>query len=512
MKHFKMTVSAMIALPLALTACSGGDVKTEPKDGKAAVTKGPVQFTILQRGDSWDPDNAYLPMMEQATNTKMMFQQIPGTEYENKRNVVMASGDYPNVIRVRGTEALYQKYLQDSLLLPLDDYINKYPSVKNAYPKEVWDANRNPKDGKIYLLPRITGLLPTTISYRKDWLEQLGMAEPKTTDEYKTMLKAFKDKNPGKVKDLIPFTPNNNQISWVSPFLSAFGSDYMAWQPSKDNPKRLVLSNTLPEYKEGLLYVRDLRKEGLMDTEWMVGKSRGLFKFYGSQSGSSTDWPQYIDLRTEAIRQVDPKGKVGYITSLKGPKGVQSGHVVTPNEQDLGTAITKSTTPEQMEAIFRVINWQLTDGYDLLKYGVEGKTYDVVNGQKVRRGRDAVLKDNPKYDLYMLDRIPLIEPPRNFEFNKENFGQIPADDFAYSSQVLKDAESKVHKNYMVLGDDPVINDNLNKIKSAVDEVASKIILDPNTDADKAFAEFLDKLKQNKIDEVTEAVNKLNPVK
>ncbi|MDF2713224.1 MAG: extracellular solute-binding protein family 1 [Paenibacillus sp.] len=506
MKMIKGGAISVVLLSVLMAGCSA-----DKENGEGNSPKGPVTFSILQRGDSWDPDNAYVPIIEQATNTKLNYQMIPNNDYENKRNVVMASGDYPNVIRLRSTEAMYKKYVDDGLLVPLDAYLDKYPEVKNAFPKEMWEANRY-KDNKIYHIPRITGVYPVTIAYRKDWAEKLGIPEPKTTAEFKAMLKAFKDKNPGNVKDLLPFTPNNNSVDWVSPFLSAFGADYMAWQPAKDNPKKLVFSSALPEFKDGLLYLRDLRKEGLLDMEWMVGKNRGLFKFYGSQAGTTTDWPQFIDLRTEAIRKVDPNGKVGYITSLTGPTGVKSGTVITPNEQDFGTAITKGTTPEQIDAFFRVLKWMYTDGADTMMYGVEGKTYNVVNGAKVRFGRDAVLKDNPKYDLYMLDRVPLAQQPSIFEFNPENFAQIPADDFKYVSDILKLANANAHKNYMVYKDDPVINDNYNKIKTLVEEVASKIILDPGLDADKVFGDYLAKLKQNKLDEITEAVNKLNPVK
>lgn len=515
MNKLKTGIPILLAMSIMLAACGGSKEEAGSEGGSnqaGTTSKDPVKITISGGTDSWDPDNAYLPMMEQASNTKINFQFTPTAEYTNKRNVIMASGNYPNVIKVSPTEAIFQKYVQDGLLLPIDSYLDKYPSIKNAFPKEIWESNRNPKDGKIYHIPYMNANYPMTISYRKDWAEQLGIAEPKTTEQYKAMLVAFKEKNPGKVKDLIPFTPNNNSISWVSPFLSAYGSDYLAWQPSKENPKRLVLSNTLPEFKQALLYLRDLRKEGLMDNEWMVGKSRGLFKFYGSTAGSTTDWPQFIDLRTEAIRQVDPKGKIGYITSLTGPTGIRGGNLVTPNTQGQGTAITKGTTPEQMDAIFRLINWQYTDGFDIMFYGVEGKSYDIVNGQKIKRGRDAVLKENPKYDLYMLDRVFFAPPPRITEFTKENFAQIEPDDFKYASEVVKDADSKAHQNYAVYRDDPVINEYWGKISSAVDEVASKIILDPNADADKAFSDYLNKLKQNKIDEVTDAINRLNPVK
>lgn len=520
-KNVKVGMMLVLAISLLLSACGGNSKEASPSstvDNSSTNTskesntpQTPVKFSIFISMDSWDPDNAYLPIIENATNTKIDFQQSTSSEYANKRNVIMASGSYPNVITVRPTEAVYQTYVDDGLLLPLDSYLDKYPAVKNAFSAEMWENNRNPKDGKIYYIPKMSADYPTTISYRKDWAEQLGIAEPKTTDEYKAMLQAFKDKNPGKVNGLVPLTPNNNAIGWVAPFLSAFGSDYLAWQPSKEDPNRLVLSNTLPEFKEGLLYLRELRKEGLMDSEWMVGKDRGLFKFYGSTAGSTTDWPQFIDLRTEAVQQVDPNGKIGYITSLTGPSGVQGGTLVTPNAMDFGTVITKGTTPEQADAIFRMINWQYTDGFDTMFYGVEGKSYDIVDGQKIKRGRDAVLKDNPKYDLYMLDRVFWAAPPRILEFTKENFAQIQPDDFEYASKVVQDAKTKAHINYAVYRDDSVITENMGKITSAVDEVASKIILDPNADADKVFAEYLNKLKQNKIDEVTEAINRLNPM-
>lgn len=527
----RMTIGPAIAaaLALAVAGCSGGaggsgGAATEPPQESAkppaeagpaaepAKPAKPVKLTLLARGDTWDPDNAYKPIIERETQTILDYQMVPGNEYVNKRNVVMASGNYPNAIRISPTEPVYQTYLDEGLLLPLDDYLDKYPAVKNEYSPEIWDRNRSPKDGKIYHIPRITGVYPATVEYRKDWADKLGIAEPKTLAEFKEMLVAFKQSNPGGVQEFIPFTPNNNTLDWVNPFLTAFGTGYMAWQPSAEDPGRLILVNTLPAFKDALLFLRELRSEGLFDTEWMVGKSRGLFKFYGGQVGATTDWPQFMDVRLEAVKKVHPEGRIGYITSLQGPTGIRGGALAVPNAQDYGSALVKGTTPEQIDAFFRMLSWQYTEGYDTMKYGVEGKSYDMQNGRKIRRGRDDVLKNDPKYDLHMLDRVFFAEPPKFFAFTEDNFAQYAPDDFKYVGGVLKSAGDHMQFNYLSNANDPVITENINKIKSAVDEVASKIILDPKADADKTFAEYLQKLKQNKIDEVTAAVNRLNPAK
>lgn len=484
---------------------------------RRAAAQETVSLRLLARGDSWDPDNYYLGQIEEAVGLDLNFEMVPSPDYVEKRNVVMASGDYPDVIRVGPREPVYRTYIDQGLLLPLDTYLDKYPAVRDAFTPEIWELNRDSATGQIYHIPRITGFYPITIAYRKDWADALGIAPPTTTDEFAAMLRAFRDENPGGVEGLIPFTPNRadalSGLPWLGPLFSAYGADYLAWQPQAEGATDLALSSTRPEFKDALLFVRGLRDEELLDPGFLVTEDRGLFKFYAGQAGATTDWPQFMDLRLEAVREVHPDGEIAYLVGLTGPGGIVGGPLYNPSDQDLGSALTIGADEEQADAFFRMLTWQYTDGYELMTLGVEGITFDPVEGRKLRRGRDLILQENPPYDLYMLDRVFFAEPPAFFAYSQESpsFAQVPDEMFAYVTGVLQEVEARKHLDSLLSLDDPAIRDNQQRITDAVVEFASRLILNDDLDADDEFASYLERLDDLDLPAYTEAVNRLNDV-
>ena len=488
--------------------------------GVVAAQDDGITLNILARGDSWDPDNYYKPVIEEAVGITIDYRMIPSSEYVEVRNVTMASGDLPDAIRVSPRESVYAEYVDAGLLRPLNDLLEQYPAVRDAFPPEVWAANTY-SDGNIYHIPRITGFFPITIAYRKDWADQLGIEQPTTTEEFQAMLQAFQEQDPGGLGGaMIPFVPNrlsgSGFISWIDPILSPFGVNYMAWVPSPDDPDQLVLAHTLPSFKDALMYARGLYEAGLMDPTWGVSEERGLFKFYAGIVGATTDWPQFSHLRLEAIQSAFPDAspEIGYITGLMGPDGMQGGPLYTPNSQDLGSALTTAATDEEVDAFFQMLEWQYSDGYELMTLGVEGFTFDVGDdGVPRRRGRDSVLENDPAYDLYMLDRVFFAEPPYYFDYSRQNptWNDVGDDMFGYVSGVLEDVNGVRTVNYAVDTNNEAIADNLQAIQSVVDEFIVQSILTPNFDIEAEFENFLNKLEQNRLSEVTAAINELNSV-
>lgn len=515
-------LSLLILVAQVLTACATPAMTPADGGGETAAEGGRVSLTIFRNGDSWDPDNAYLPMIEEAVNMDLDYQEIPSPDYMEKRNIVMASGDYPHVIQVSPTDPAFQQYYDDGLLQPLDEWLEKYPTIWNEFPPEVWEAMRQP-DGKIYSIPRIAGIFPMTINYRQDWTEALGITEPQTLDEFRAMLETFQSEDPGEIGDqLIPFVPNRlnapDAFTWVDPIFTAFGAPWNAWILDPDNPDQIIYSPTNPAFKDALVYLRGMMADGLIDQTYLVSTERGLFKYYAGIAGTTTDWPQFINLRREAIESAFPDAspKLGYIIGLEGPTGIQGGPTIVPDVRGgaLNMSVTIAASPEQVDGFFRLMEWQWTDGSDLMKLGVEGKSYDVIDGVPTRRGRDAVLENDPKYDLYMLDRLWTVEPPRTFAFRADNpsFTGIPAEEMEYVKEVLRETvQNRLVINYGVSMSDPVIADNITDIRTATEEFAAKIILNPDLDIDAAYAEFLAELEQVNLAEVTAKVNELNDI-
>src|SRR5699024_3581911 len=134
---------------------------------------------------------------------------------EEQRNLALGSGDLPDAFHSArlGTDDL-TKYGEQGLLLPLNDLIDEYApifkQILEDYPKV--EKLITMPDGNIYAFPQMSD--PEFLTYRmgakpfinKEWLDELEMDIPETTEEYYQFLKAVNNESPsnGEV-DEIPF-------------------------------------------------------------------------------------------------------------------------------------------------------------------------------------------------------------------------------------------------------------------------------------------------------------------
>ena len=188
------------------------------------------------------------------------YEMLPAENSEDKLNLIMSSGEEYDVVMIPNKDLFY-KYAKQGALTDIGDILAKEgQNVITAIEQKYIDAVK--VDGKVYGLPSPSGmdnLLDQAFYIRKDWLDAVGMQSPKTIDEYTAVLKAFKEKNPGKVENVIPLTINDNPL-WNG-FLGAFGvaSEYVV-----DNGK-LVNRVKTAGMKEFLAYMNSLYTQGLID-------------------------------------------------------------------------------------------------------------------------------------------------------------------------------------------------------------------------------------------------------
>ena len=77
-------------------------------------------------------------MIEEATNTKLEIIQVPTKELDNKLNILLASGDRPDIIQCE-TETMESQLLSSGILLPLNEYWDNYPNIKNGRDEATWN-------------------------------------------------------------------------------------------------------------------------------------------------------------------------------------------------------------------------------------------------------------------------------------------------------------------------------------------------------------------------------------
>ena len=133
---FAASMSAVMLL--GLTACGGSN---ESSDGIKTFT----MFTAMP-GSEINDDNDVMNIIAEKTGAKLKETWLTGQTDAEAIGTIIAGGEYPDFIN--GGDAMMSLY-DAGVLVPWDDYLEKYPNLKEMYTDEEWDSFRQ-ADGKIY--------------------------------------------------------------------------------------------------------------------------------------------------------------------------------------------------------------------------------------------------------------------------------------------------------------------------------------------------------------------------
>jgi len=225
--RFSQLMIIFMAVAFILAGCSGGG-DNSASGGNSAETpkensgntgtnqaesaesqlfelgKEPLEFTLYGNYDwytmpKWGADETTAWVKE---NKKVNITEIPnGGNTVQKLNTMIASGDLPDVIwGERGADV--ERLREAGLLVPLDDYIEKYPNLKKWLDPKAMNMLRSP-DGKLYQFPNWYTNRPNGNAgwvVNKKIYKELGSPKLETTDDLYNYLKLVKEKYP----DVIP--------------------------------------------------------------------------------------------------------------------------------------------------------------------------------------------------------------------------------------------------------------------------------------------------------------------
>lgn len=258
------------------TGGKANDVKdielTEP--GTFPITKEKVTMRVLVPSHALVEDyktNKFTKWYEEKTNVHIEWEVIPSQNAEEKLNLVLSSGDLPDVI-MNSPVTLSQLMIYGSqgMFLPLNDLIQDYGTDVKSFldgRPDILESITAP-DGNIYSMPYINECYHCTLAQKlwiyQPWLDELGLEMPETTEEFYQVLKAFKEQDPngnGK-QDEIPIAGNKDLWPFPSYLMDPFIYNVMYVENGK-----IQVPYTKPEWKEGLKYIHQLYDEGLMAKE-----------------------------------------------------------------------------------------------------------------------------------------------------------------------------------------------------------------------------------------------------
>lgn len=294
---------SMLSAVLLLTACGGGGGGGAASEAQSPDGKVTLNF-ITQSSPlaPADPNEKLIhKRLEEKTNVHINWKNYTSDVFVEKRNLAVASGDLPDAIFDAGYgDYDLLKLAKDGAIIPLEDLIEQYmPNLQKVLEESPeYKSMITAPDGHIYSFPWIEELgsgkqriqaVDNLPWINVEWLNNLGLKMPTTTEELKEVLIAFKTQDPngnGKA-DEIPLSfinkPGGEDLTFL---FAAFGLGENWDHTVVTNEGKVVFTAADEGYKEAVKYIHELVQEGLVDVEayqqdWNTYLAKGKDHKYG---------------------------------------------------------------------------------------------------------------------------------------------------------------------------------------------------------------------------------------
>jgi putative aldouronate transport system substrate-binding protein len=305
-------------------------------------------------------------------------------------NLLLAQGNLPDIVGGHLIQQPVNQYGPEGAFLPLNDLVKQYAPHIQAF----WDSNPDlmkaisSYDGHYYYIPYLPdGKFGRAWYIRQDWLDKLGLKQPQNVDEFYEVLTAFRNRDPngnGK-KDEIPYF--GRQWEEVDRLLTLWdarssGSDtYHDFYVSEEG--KVVHPYAQEAYRDGIKNIAKWYAEGLIDPEIFTrGASSRDYLLSENLGGSTHDWFASTSGYNAALADKVPGFNFIPFLPPASAKGVRmEEHRRIPIKPD-GWAISYSNK-HPIETIKYFDFWFTEQGRNLSNFGVEGKTWDMVDGQPI---------------------------------------------------------------------------------------------------------------------------------
>lgn len=516
-KKFLAIVALVLAAGLCLSACGNNDdVATETLDftgypiaGENELTywctlNGNVSMSYAELADS-----EFAKALEKETGVKVKYLHPPQGQERDQLNILLTSKDLPDIIEYEwayfpgGTENANQQ----GYIIELSSLIEESSPNLRKYLDENPDVDKQAKtdDGKYYVYPFVRGSEKSLVfngpMVRKDWLDELNLPIPETLDDWYVMLKAFKEKKGATA----PLSYNSALfVSYLNNgnFIGAY--DIIRGFYVKDG--KVVYGGVEPQYKEFLDMYAKWYAEGLidknisnvdgkaLDANILNGRTGATIGYVGSGIGT---W-------TKAAADIPgfELAAVPYPVMNRGDKpmfGQRDAWVSTSGN----AAITSSCKNTELAARFLDYGYSEA-GNKLFNYGIEGVSYEMVDGQPFYT--DEILNNPDDLSiaaaLAKYTRASYFGP---FVVNKEYAEQsnvLPQQKEALEIWANTDAATNNLPQLALTPEESTEAANImNNIDTYIDEYSLKVIMNMATTDD--FDAYVEQVKQYDLDRVTE---------
>lgn len=402
MKFKKMTallLSSVMAVSLAACGTAGNG---EGKQAEAG-TDSKNLYTVKWVTPGNEPER--MDAVEKAINEKLIADgrniqleivRIPWDAWDQKTNLMLTTGEEFDLLNVMQDQKTAGYLMSRDYLLPLNDYLEKFPELKAKFTDQMW---KEASFGEtIAAVPAAWKVFPPEgeISYRADLLKKLNLDLPATVDEVIEM--------GVRMKEMVEAETGQKAYFWTQDakypmyWLHRTYSTFPFYVEKSTNLFQIMQDGTVnswfesEEFKQDAAYARTMYEKGLISpdllsqNDYQEAQKKGTVLF-GDCFNSGTQ----VDLR-----------KVAGIEDAEISKFLLNPGAPLIVAQAIGNCNAIPKACKNPEAALNFLDWLYADSANLalLLDGIEGEHYEKIEGTDNRIHR---IVDSTETPLYYFD-------------------------------------------------------------------------------------------------------------
>ena len=397
-------LTMLMAMSLLAACNSAGSKETEAQTqegGEKAEITFPLpeklELTAWRTSPTSDPklgittynDIEAVQEWEKLTNVHIEWQIPPAGQEQENFNLMISSGDYPDLIWDIGQYYVggLDKAISDGVIIPLNQYMDNYLKDYNALISKDETVYKDCKTDEgnfpaIYFINTPDQGPWYGMTVREDWLNDLGIEAPVTYDDWHDMLVKFKEEKGATA----PLWLNYHAGDVFSVFSAGYGVSVLGASGSGfiNVDGKVKYSPIEDGYREYITMLHDWYEEGLLDPDFYSDTVSTYVPADDNwATGKSGAWPDIyslIDNRPYMGTQDENFSEVAVAAPVKN-KGDQL-HLRQYNfTRGTGTCAI-STACKNPDTVAAYLNLGSIEKYAYTAYyGVEGDTWTMVDGQ-----------------------------------------------------------------------------------------------------------------------------------
>lgn len=406
--------------------------------------------------------------------------------YTERLQQLASSDELPDIVAndILGTSA-YESWITQGKIRPIPKDLSEYPLLE-AYLDQPYNERFKRDNGSYYMIPRLTysdealWSLDRCIMVRRDWMERLGLSEPRSWEEFAAILRAF-------VHD----DPDGNGVDdtggLIATHQNTLEAVYLPLFPEISNTERGWLYENgqwMPVYcsekaAPALEKLRELYAQGLLSKDFAyVSIHEAIKSFADGKNGAICG--QYYKVLTY-LAEVDRLEEAMQLVQILPTWPAEDGNCYrfTTSLHWSESYFGANVSDEKMARIMSLYNWLLSEDFArLYEYGVEGEDWEWRDGA-VHSLTETPVSPLHKYPcLTIMARLPEWRQDEQYMMNDYNVLTYGYDALVYAREMLdwfRNNAKRVNYNFDIVFMSLPSKNSL-VYNSVVQEAMSKVIV------------------------------------